>query len=139
MTDRCKTCGQSMPTKPKIADCNLCGLPCGTVDTGDGGHDVHMGLIRQRVIGGYHSTPGNGDGALDDLDRYEFSLCEFCLDWLFQRMKISPVVCEVFVDGSAGAPVTYRPAEQRVREDDWRRQKERFFAEFEKRNAARKL
>jgi hypothetical protein len=92
-----------------------------------------MGLIKAVVHGGYWSTPGNGDGALDDCTSYSFSICEFCLDWLFQRFTI-PVArggC------SAASSDPYRPADQRVSEDDWRQQKAKFFAEFEKRNAAR--
>lgn len=135
MTDHCTTCGQPVPPRP-IVPCNLCGHPCGVLgrDENDPG-DRRMGLIEQTVHGGYWSTPGNGDGALDDCSSYKFSLCEFCLDWLFSRFAIP-----VATDSSIGPePQPFRPAEQRVREDEWRKRKAEFFAEFEKRNASRKL
>lgn len=124
----CETCGQSVPLDP-IEPCNLCGHPCGVPAGENDPGDQRMGLIKQTVVGGYWSTPGNGDGALDDGISYRFSLCEFCLDWLFQRFVI-PV---------STVPSPFRPAEQRVRDDEWRRHKTEFFAEFEKRNASRKL
>lgn len=132
MTDNCKTCGQPVPMKP-IRPCNLCGHPCGVPPREDDPGDQEMGLVDVFVHGGYWSTPGNGDGALDDCSSYRFSLCEFCLDWLFQRFAIP-----VETGSSIGDEPSFRPAAQRVREDEWRRHKERFFAEFEKRNAARK-
>lgn len=132
MTDNCKTCGQPVPTKP-IRPCNLCGHPCGVLRREDDGGDREMGLVDTVVHGGYWSTPGNGNGALDDCSSYRFSLCEFCLDWLFQRFVIP-----VDTGSHLGDEPPFRPAAQRVREDEWRSSKARFFEEFEKRNAARK-
>jgi len=139
-----------------MADCNLCGLSC---TLGCGEHrDENGGLIDATVIGGYESTPGNGHGALDDLIRHRFSLCEFCLDWLFYQFVIPVAVDDpmndhvlkpgetveegltrmgvVRVGGPYDVP-PWRPAAQRVREDDWRGQKEAFFAEAARRDAAR--
>jgi len=133
MTDHCTTCGQPVPPRP-IVPCNLCGHPCGVLGQAeDDPGDRRMGLVEQAVRGGYWSTPGNGDGALDDNTTYKFSLCEFCLDWLFSRFAVPVTV----FNGVEDEP--FRPADQRVREDEWRGQKAAFFAEFEKRNASRKL
>lgn len=133
MSHTCETCGQNVAPKP-IQPCNLCGHPCGVPPGDNDPGDQEMGLVNVAVSGGYWSTAGNGDGALDDCTSYRFSICEFCLDWLFQRFVIP-----VARDGcSAAAMDAYRPADQRVSEDDWRREKEKFFAEFEKRNASRK-
>lgn len=115
-----------MTDDPPITSCNLCGHPCGVPG------DRRMGLVEQTVTGGYHSTPGNGDGALDDLTSYKFSLCEFCLDWLFSRFVIP-----VETSSHMGDVEPFQPAEQRVRDDAWRKYKDEFFVEFEKRNAAR--
>lgn len=108
--------------------CNRCGLSCTLGTTADLG-----GIIRYTVTGGYESTPGNGSGALDDLDGYTFSLCEFCLDWLFQTFVIPVDVC----DYSDGQRSNFRPAARRVEEDDWRRMKDAFKAEHERRARAR--
>jgi len=114
--------------------CNLCGLSC---VLGHQDHDLRRphGLINQTVRGGYHSTPGNGLGALDDTMSYKFSLCEFCLDWLFSQFK-TPVELGCYMGGLEEGEV-WKPAAQRVEEDDWRAMKEEFRAELEKRNAAR--
>lgn len=64
--------------------CNLCGLSCMLGDS------RQAGGICAIAEGGYFSTPGNGYGALDDMTQYRFQLCEFCLDWLFQKMQIPP-------------------------------------------------
>lgn len=132
---------EAMTTTKPIPLCNLCGCPCGIAapnefDPGD----QHMGHIEQTVHGSYHSTPGNGDGALDDMTAYTFSLCEFCLDWLFAKFKTPPLVRYYQLsepDSFEPDELTFRPAAQRVSEDDWRRSKSRFFAEFERRNKAR--
>jgi len=112
--------------------CNLCGLPCwvdhpGVPDSVD--TETNMGLIGAEVSGGYESTPGNGYGALDDLVTYSFSLCEFCLDWLFRRCVIPPTTNqteEVFVG-----------AADRVALDAWRKKKSVFYDEEMRRNGAR--
>lgn len=98
-------------------------------------HDnVSLGLINCRVTGGYESTPGNGCGALDDCETYEFSICEFCLDWLFQQFKTPPALSDNLGDSEK----TYRPANQRVQEDEWRRMKAEHFAESDRRAALRR-
>jgi hypothetical protein len=108
--------------------CNLCGEPCGT--------EHSQGMVNQTVHGGYNSTPGNGTGALDDMTHYAFSLCEFCLDWLFTQFKTPPVViCRL--SPPEDPPDQWRNASQRVNEDSWRSQKAAFFQEFARRNAAR--
>lgn len=71
--------------------CNFCGLSC---KLGEDECQGNSGLINQTVMGGYHSTPGNGEGTLDDMSVYRFSLCEFCLDRLFGKFKIPPRVME---------------------------------------------
>lgn len=108
--------------------CNFCGLTCKLNE-----EDSGSGLIDAAVSGGYDSTPGNGEGALDDCTRYHFSLCEFCLDWLFTQFALAPVVSS-YVNSDFE---DFRPAAKRVAEDEWRKGKEEFFKEFEKRNAAR--
>ena len=126
--------------------CNLCGLPC-TLG-GDPYPDFRAGLISAVVQGGYESTAGNGYGALDDMTSYNFSLCEFCLDWLFSQFKI-PVEVKDYMGSSGGydfedpntkpwKPEPWKPAADRVNEDDWRKMKDEFFSEFNKRNEARK-
>ncbi len=112
--------------------CNMCGLTCRL----DPEVTETYGLIKSTVSGGYESTPGNGDGALDDCTRYTFSLCEFCLDFMFSNFKI-PVVSDNYTHPE-GLEL-FRPAAQRVAEDEWRGMKERFQAEFTRRNDARML
>lgn len=111
--------------------CNRCGLSCELGSTGELG-----GLIRQMVVGGYSSTPGNGHGALDDIEGYRFSLCEFCLDWLFQTFKIPVELISNDLVPSGDAP-QFVPAAQRVDSDEWRRMKAEFRAEHERRRIAR--
>lgn len=114
--------------------CNLCGESCepdGLVIGDPEYRFAPLGLIDQKIQGGYESTPGNGYGALDDMTTYGFSLCEFCLDWLFTQFKLAPTVTYDTVSEP------WRPAEQRVTEDEWRKEKEIFFKEFKKRNEAR--
>jgi hypothetical protein len=83
--------------------CNLCALSCDlpTGPADDPKPDPH-GLIEKEVLGHYASTPGNGHGALDDTTAYKFSLCEWCLDWLFTQFKIPPLVREWCFDGNRG-------------------------------------
>jgi hypothetical protein len=112
--------------------CNMCGLSC-TI-----GHVESIrepsGLIDQSVSGGYPSTPGNGYGALDDTTSYRFSLCEFCLDWLFSQFTVLPTTSN-YMDGDDTGP--FRPAQQRVAQDEWRKSKQEFYDEFKRRNKAR--
>lgn len=119
--------------------CNLCGLTCVLGhdriqdDPGCGPH----GLIDQSVSGGYESTAGNGRGALDDMTWYRFSLCEFCLDWLFSQFKIA-IKTGYYGGGCDDDEVpAWKPASQRVAEDDWRGMKKEFFEEHARRLSAR--
>ena len=85
--------------------CNLCGRSMGLDDPSPDAAAPH-GLVNASAVGGYCSTPGNGSGALDDLDCYTFSLCEFCLDWLFCACVVPPAVrrmhlATLFCDGTA--------------------------------------
>jgi hypothetical protein len=111
--------------------CNMCGLTCRL----DSEVFETYGLIKESVMGNYASTPGNGDGALDDCSRYTFSLCEFCLDHIFSQFKIPIDVSDCIRNESE----PFRPAAQRVTEDEWRKGKEKFFKEFNRRNEARKV
>ncbi len=74
--------------------CNYCSLSCNlNKDENEKGTDDYIangGLINCEVMGGYYSTPGNGNGALDDMMVYKFSICEYCLDHLFGKFKIAP-------------------------------------------------
>lgn len=118
--------------------CNLCGLSCDLPhEEVENWPKYSHGLLEQSVTGSYDSTPGNGNGALDDVTRYTFSLCEFCLDWLFCQFKILPKVEDYQGPKGYVEIEKFRPAKERVENDDWRRFKDEFFAEFEKRNRAR--
>lgn len=112
--------------------CNLCGETC-TLGKDAQFPDFEAGLIGAKVSGGYESTPGNGHGTLDDLALYEFNLCEFCLDWLFGKFKVPVSVSEY----SSERRIMWRPAAQRVAEDEWRSFKDEFYANKAKRDAAR--
>jgi hypothetical protein len=104
--------------------CNGCGYSCALTS---GTRTELGGLLMARVCGGYFSTPGNGCGALDDATAYSFSLCEFCLDWLFAQFKI-PVATTNYMEGDApDAP--WKPAEARVAVDGWRKMKGKFAVE----------
>jgi len=137
--------------------CNLCGL---TLCLGSAGYRAPHGLVNAKVVGGYSSTPGNGEGALDDLDGYKFSLCEFCLDWLFGKfavpvetyapmneflMEVGETVEEALKKrgmvklSPSDEPGPWRPAAQRVQEEEWRKDKEQFFAEKARRDKARRV
>jgi hypothetical protein len=120
--------------------CNLCGLSCKFGCKENEMFGPH-GLIKQAVYGGYESTAGNGHGALDDTTGYRFSLCEFCLDWLFGKFKVPVETFEYdCFDGSDLMETeAWKPADQRVREEEWRKDKKEFFEEFEKRNKARSI
>lgn len=112
--------------------CNLCGLSC-TLD--EKNFSELGGLIGAVVSGGYASTPGNGVGALDDTVAYRFSLCEFCLDWLFAQFTIPVAVSDYMTPLEQVEP--WNPAAQRVASDDWRRMKQIFTDEANRRAAAR--
>lgn len=131
--------------------CNMCGKSCAMDLMNDGSYKENEGLLLAKVTGGYPSTPGNGDGALDDMDQYEFSLCEFCLDFLFSNFAIPPRVCEIGLKppphvctGSKDDIIErneepFVPAEQRVMKDDWRRFKKEFFNRKLERDQARNI
>jgi hypothetical protein len=114
--------------------CNLCGESCALESSDPNDRIEFGGLLNQLVMGGYFSTPGNGSGALDDFVSYHFSLCEFCLDWLFGQFKIVPTTDDP-TDTNYKEP--WRPATQRVKEDDWRNQKDKFYAEANRRSIKR--
>ncbi len=128
----CRTT-RAFPEPPKDVLCNLCGLSC---MLGYGHHQELGGLIEKTVVGGYESTPGNGDGALDDTIAYTFSICEFCLDWLFERFTI-PVVIGSDNPNDVDFKETWIPAAGRVAADDWRKMKQKFFDERARRKQAR--
>ncbi len=128
-----------MTTKNHL--CNLCGLSCKPPNPSFSENE-DLGLIDCVVSGGYDSTPGNGEGALDDTIAYEFSLCEFCLDWLFVQFKIPVTVSDYPIFETPGfnkRKFDWISAKDRVLNDHWRKMKKEFFAEFEKRNKAREL
>lgn len=112
--------------------CNFCGLTCTLPDPD--AQDRAYGLIHAKVQGGYSSTPGNGHGALDDLDTYSFSLCEFCLDHLFTQFVIPPRVQSHHDD----FPKPFRSACQRIAEDAWRRFNDESIEQLNERADARK-
>jgi hypothetical protein len=138
--------------------CNLCGESCFLGSLWEGQFSFG-GLLNAQVIGGYESTPGNGAGALDDMSRYGFSMCEFCLDWLFQQFKIPVAVDDPMNDYlmqegetldeamtkrgvvqimERPQPPPWKPAAQRVDEDEWRQSKEEFHQENNRRSLLRK-
>ena len=134
ITARIEVRQQAHYLNEKRNPCNLCGLslrlapaPC----------DEPHGLVGARVCGGYSSTPGNGSGALDDMTVYRFSLCEFCLDWLFSRFVVPVEVSDPREDVAGPPPELWSSAEERVRADVWRKGKESFFKEKARRDAAR--
>lgn len=128
--ERCGECRQ--PVERPVPICNLCGLSCLLRKEEGSGMAEVGGLLNAEVWGGYESTPGNGSGALDDTTQYRFSLCEFCLDWLFEQFQV-PVSTS---DGCLET-VAWRPAAERIDRDEWRKMKEPFFAEQRKRAEAR--
>lgn len=113
--------------------CNMCGKTCAMCLDGDE-YFENEGLILAKVSGGYPSTPGNGDGALDDMTQYEFSICEFCLDFMFSNFVIPPKVSE-----NITKQMTFVPAEKRVAQDEWREDKDNFYKRKSERDFARKL
>jgi hypothetical protein len=139
----CKSCGSELGAPPET-DCNLCGLTCAI---GENDFRSDHGLLNIYVSGGYASTPGNGHGALDDMTDYNFSLCEFCLDWLFSRFKIPVKVSEYGIGSDEDGLYAvhgknreeWRSAKQRIEEDEWRKYKRESLDEIERRAAARKV
>ena len=75
-------------TKETAPLCNLCRLTTWVGPDSEMACSEANGLIDAHASGGYESTPGNGHGALDDITTYHFSLCEFCLDWLFSKFML---------------------------------------------------
>lgn len=116
-------------TQNKYAEvlCNWCGHPCNL-----GPWNIPHGLVNVEVRGGFSSTPGNGFGALDDSNGYHFSLCEFCLDYLFGQFKI-----HVAVTTLEGEREPWIPASVRVDRDEWRKSKTRFHMEKDQRDSDR--
>jgi hypothetical protein len=96
----CNVCGHSLQLEPNTP---------------------RVGLVDAEVQGSFHSTPGNGSGALDDCTRYRFSICEFCIDWLFTQCRIPPQVIDMH--GDPDSPTQWVPAGQRVAQDEWRTMK----------------
>lgn len=62
--------------------CNYCGEDMISKD----GIDNVLGLVDIKAQGCYSSV------VLQDLTTYQFSLCEICLDNLFSKFKITPVI-----------------------------------------------
>ena len=69
--------------------CNWCGHSTKVPNNSDWPDTLSTKI---KVSGGYHSTPGNGYGALLDMTTYSFVLCEFCLDFIMRNCKIPPKV-----------------------------------------------
>jgi hypothetical protein len=111
--------------------CNICGETCVLNKE----NNVVGGLVDCTVIGGYFSTAGNGAGALDDTTSYRFSICEFCLDYLFEKMKLPPVVTCLQINEEK----LFKPAAQRVSEDNWRRSYQDTLKEIQRRRLRRKI
>jgi hypothetical protein len=111
--------------------CNFCGETCEIVGDSTGEIKENSGLIDANVSGGYGSTPGNGNGTLDDCTKYTFSLCEWCLDWLFEQFKTPPTTSDYMSPDEAAEP--YIPAVERVTLDSWRVKKKKFFDERRRR------
>lgn len=70
--------------------CNMCSMTL-YMEPGhsSGMADFNHGLVEAKVIGQYMSPI---HGGLNDLQDYTFSLCEFCLNHLFQKFVIPPDV-----------------------------------------------
>lgn len=126
----CSRCGKKVESN---AICNMCGYSCALGCEGSLSR-ASYGMVNETVYGGYESTPGNGSGALDDCTAYTFSLCEFCLDWLFSRFMIPVAI----VNSLDSEHETFRPAADRVASDEWRKMKHEFTVEHDKRAAARR-
>lgn len=122
----------------KIYLCNICGESCTIGSESDNPRTVN-GLIEATVTGAYMSTPGNGttQGALDDRVRYKFSICEFCLDWLFHSVFKIPVQV-IDLDGDDGE-FNQLSALQRVLKSHHRNYKEEFIVEYKRHNQLRQI
>lgn len=129
------------------AICTVCSESCALHLYDD--HYENEGLTDVSIMGGYPSTPGNGLGALDDATRYTFSICEFCLDFLFENARVPPTTCHPGRDaiefGDRRLPAVpdevfpFACASERVARDDWRTRKAEFYAERDRRAALRKI
>lgn len=115
--------------------CNLCGHSCYLPGDCNG----NSGLIEQKVMGGYDSTPGNGCGALGDMTQYTFSLCEFCLDFLFTNFVIPPKQRYVFNDEDSVEEQFVGAEQMMIKNLTYKRFKEHFYNEANKRTSARNL
>ncbi len=105
--DVCAICAEILNVK-----CNLCGHLCALGEAKQNEPDRMLGgLLGAQVNGGHYSTAGNGYGALEDGCSYRFSLCEFCLDWLFNQFKV-PVKVHDYIDGD---PAKWEAADERVK------------------------
>jgi len=116
----------------------MCGETC--ILGGDGAGGENYGLINAKVSGGYHSTVGCGKcGALDDLRAYRFSLCEFCLEAIFDRCAVPPEVFEYSLCDGDEFPTneTWLNGEQRIAQDSWRKSPEHYRAERARRAGKR--
>lgn len=102
---RCADCIRDRVLRKKHK-CNLCGQSCHLPGAPDAGPH---GLLEVSVNGSFDSTPGNGHGTLDDMTSYTFSVCEFCLDFLFSNMRIAPTTI------SMCDPEPFIPAADRVK------------------------
>jgi hypothetical protein len=60
---------------------------------------------------------------------YSFSLCEFCLDWLFTQFKVP--VSQWNMTTGRDEQEEREPAHVRVAKDDWRKMKKEFCVEAE--------
>jgi hypothetical protein len=136
MQKTCSACRHG--TEVPVPACNLCGLSCALTQWNEDGLWIANGVLNCTVHGSYHSTPGNGHGALDDCVSYTFSLCEWCLDWLFTHSVCPPMLSTM--DGTK----PFRPAAERVA--SWLKilgkpapMEAEFLAELERRNAARRI
>jgi len=131
----CSQCGTTLVFHE--LKCNLCGLSCAVGCDGSPAMG-NSGLLEETVSGGYKSTPGNGHGAFDDCMSYTFSLCEFCLDWLFEQCQIPPRLASYMGgDPEPQDPEVWRSASDRVAQDDWRKMKQEFTDERDKRSRSR--
>lgn len=120
--------------------CNMCGLECQIKFEENGevneNSEIYNSILTDfAASGGYDSTPANGYGALDDGSNYSFSLCEFCLDHLFEKFKIAPKITSyMYYNGEE----EFLPAETRVRMSGFSKEnKKAFLEEQERRNKAR--
>jgi hypothetical protein len=122
------------PSEIEAVVCNMCGLSCALGEKTP--LASNYGLIHARVSGGYCSTAGNGDGALDDGTTYVFSLCEFCLDHIFGKFQV-PVKVGSYFNSSVEVEDEWIPAQERIKRDAWRQGEQHFFEEKRRHDVAR--